>query len=1055
MSTSSPGLSQLSLARFASNIYGSLNERPALRVPGKPRLLPPRKLSYACDREITCVTQLDHPLARLGPPLHDAAAAPAHHVVIGGKNYLKLLALDAAQTAIVADFSLVDTHALLLLLRLHASLRLFNVNTIKTKNDLVACGLTSGTVHVYQLAGNGRARLLHRLDDHKRVVNSLDFVEHEHVLFSGSQDGSVRLWDLRAYGPKPVAKLMASQHADPVRSCQFSPHARVRGKMAVLSVHDSGALCKFDLRYPAASAAGLTLPERKWTFHTGPALSLHIHPELEYVLTGGRDRRICLWNYGDAAPHSAAPDTSLNTYGPVMKLRWNETPSAEHAPPGPLDMHDDWRPDRQALQSYDFACLYLNDDPSITVFNLARKYIPKEIVNTLSRKPFQNFVWARSTPGTRRLWTITKSNVFVSYDLNSPEETAQNILRPLETLPAVATSWTPGASGLSVVSQDTDDFDMLIPVGNDTPTEPLERPASEDFRGEEDRYFEHQASPASFESSILPNRGLQSSHPSTPTFFYQKNTTMSPKERPLLLRLSTQHSQPVFASSLGLQRSNLTDLSMAPASLRPSLNRNPSQTTVESVSLGGTVYQPVLSYGSHHGSAAKPQFSSSPSPYLVSMSLPLPSADDAVFATLANDYLTDIPDAFTLSFVCQINARVAASVQRFRDCQTWRMIAVALEQDESKSPGPPAMAAGAFAPETEAARDHTSLDVLSRSPQEEKSISSDLGNVVGSYNSNSTLTTNYGNHTTPRSAPIYCKGPNNRTLGSSRDLDDENLHILTNASASLSSSAFSAGTDNTPGSHLQGLSLGSRDSQAGSWQSLGSKNFPKPARNIAPHSEQRLTLDRVEESSIKSKEVLPSQLTKAMSRYGKEDSLFRPWHAVNIIKKSLEYALAQGDLVMSATLILLFHGHFQQNHTEDILGKNECLEVLGLYIESLRSKQLYTIAVQVVKDSPMALKESLSAYAVKEVEMRFYCCWCKTLLTNESSKEKYGVDNERFGFWYCDACSRKQLNCVYCNEPCKGLTLVESLQCGHRGHFGCLQEWHLEEGNVECPGGCD
>ncbi|KAM9887411.1 hypothetical protein OXX69_013324, partial [Metschnikowia pulcherrima] len=63
-----------------------------------------------------------------------------------------------------------------------------------------------------------------------------------------------------------------------------------------------------------------------WTFHTGPALSLHIHPELEHVLTCGRDRKICLWNYADA--HSSAPEAVINTYGPVMKVRWNETPNA-------------------------------------------------------------------------------------------------------------------------------------------------------------------------------------------------------------------------------------------------------------------------------------------------------------------------------------------------------------------------------------------------------------------------------------------------------------------------------------------------------------------------------------------------------------------------------------------------------------------------------------------------------------------------------------------------------------------------------------------------------
>lgn len=1205
MTTPSPGINQLSLARFAFNIYGSLNDRTQ-KTPDKPKHVPLKKLKYICDREITCVSQLLHPVGRSGLAFADPdplTPVPAHHVLIGGKNYLKLLALSADQADVVADFNLIDTPSSHLL-RLHTSLRLFNVNTIKTKGDMVACGLTSGSVHVYQMASSGRAKLAHRLDDHKRVVNSLDFVEQENVLFSGSQDGTVRLWDLRLFSPKPALKLMASQHADPVRSCQYSPHSKVRGKMSVLSVHDSGALCKYDLRYPGSSNSTVTLPERKWTFHTGPALSLHIHPELEYVLTGGRDRKICLWNYGDAALNSMAPETSLNTYGPVMKIRWNDSPNDEAVHPGLLDPNDEFHPQHQALYNYDFACLYLNDDPSISVFNLARKYIPKEVVNTLTRKPFQNFIWAKSPPGGRRLWTITKSNVFVSYDLNSSEETAQNILRPLETLPSVTTSWCNGFSNLSVVSQDPADFDLLVPISSDSlpelperPERP-ERPQSEELRVDEDRFFEHQVSPVPFETSLLPNRALHS-HPTTPTYFYQKSSTLSPKERPMLLRLSTQHSHPQISSSLGLQRSNLTDLGISQTPLRPSLNRNPSQTTVDSASLGSTVFQPVMNHGSNYGSSLKHPISSlslSPSPYLVSMSLPLPLADETVFAALANDYLTGVPDAFSLSFVCQINARVAASVQRFRDCQTWRMISVALEQqDESNVLGLSHLPLHQAVAEPEDDQDNVSLDVLSRSPGDTKSISSDLGNVVGSYNSDSTLTTNYGsgprkrsnassmnnlsilgssrelvrgehllrnvkaaasnqslmefaveafspganpgiksrtnsltnrrasflqkafsdierknsialvsraepessnpihkaekscspnpvisdkaapptkrhdtlseednsftenksNVPTSKGRPIYGNKAFNNLSRTSHDLDDENLNVMTNASASFSSSAISANVDTAHGVHLQGFSVGSRDSPAGSWHSLGSKSFTKAPRNMPAQYDQKMPLDRVEESSIQSKDNQTSQLTKAMSRFAKDDSVFRPWHAVNIIKKSLEYALAQGDMVMSATLILLFYDYFHVNYTEEILDPQESLEVLGLYVDTLRAKEMYTIAVQVVNDSPTALKERLCEYAVKEVEMRFYCCWCKTLLTNEMSKAKYGVDSDKFGFWYCDECKRKQLNCVYCNEPCKGLTVVESLRCGHRGHFGCFQEWHIEDGNSECPGGCE
>ena len=103
----------------------------------------------------------------------------------------------------------------------------------------------------------------------------------------------------------------------------------VRNKLTILSVHDSGALCKYDLRSPNGGYQhNINVPERKWNFHTGPALSLNIHPEKEYVITGGRDQKVCIWNYGDSPTHQnkISPDYMINTYGPVMKIRWSVYP---------------------------------------------------------------------------------------------------------------------------------------------------------------------------------------------------------------------------------------------------------------------------------------------------------------------------------------------------------------------------------------------------------------------------------------------------------------------------------------------------------------------------------------------------------------------------------------------------------------------------------------------------------------------------------------------------------------------------------------------------------
>lgn len=1218
MASSSFNQNQLSLARFAFNIYGS-SANDALKPPKnseapKQHRRSHKKLMYSCEREITCLSQLNHPLGRLTSSYSDTSGfSQSHHVVIGGKNYLKLLALNMDQSAVVADVNIVEPTPQSLS-RLHSSLKLFNVNTVKCYGDMVACGLTNGSVNIYQVAGSGKSRLAYKLEDHKRVVNSVDFTDHEHVLFSGSQDGTVKLWDLRTFSPKPILKLSSSQHSDPVRSCEYSRHSRVRGKMTVLSVHDSGSLCKFDMRFPNSSYTNTVLPERKWTFHTGPALSLHIHPESEYVLTGGRDKKICVWNYGENSLHPNSPDMTLNTYGPVMKIRWSNTPIPHAERNGAnFDFSEDYHNPKLSLYDYDFACLYLNDDPTITVFNLRRKYVPKEIITTTSHKPFQNFIWAGgSTSSDRKLWTLTKSNVFVSYNLTTGDYGLLNITRPLDDLPSIATTWQNGYADLSIVSQDTKDYALQSGDVADHESDILDRSNYDDFmRIDEDRIQDHHSSSVTLDGANIYSKTPMGSLPNPSNLLYQKaQNNSSPKDRPQLIRLSTVYTPAKSPSPIPHGRSSMVET--IGSLMRPSLPRNSSQSTQDSES------QLFMHSLAPQVSNSKKTPFNGPSPYLVAVNVPIPLGDEMVFDILANEYHISVPDGFALADVCQMNARLAASVQRYRDCQIWRLLAVALEQEEYEL-----YTANYLQCNKDSGEDELKEKEID-AQDDLKSISSDLGNFVGSFNSNSTLTTNYGSvpkrnestssmnnasllasskgssrgagsmadlkststssfldhgqlyatSTSPipsransmlakkipsvlpfrvsdsehaivdddeedvesekstlpdkkelsrsfrsefsrKSSAIDIRATKYPSFGAqsigaspelisdehsplmysrrtpgrgtfsysfsgtqqpypihngSQDLDNENLNILTTASASFSSSGFLAG-----GSSVHTGNSGTRGRP--SMPSLKSSPMISPqshpgrgsfaggrsgaAMGVKQPSAQ--PLERVEESNIPSVEPRKSELTKAFKERNKTTDDFeadrlvsdKPWNTLNMLKKAIHYAMDQGDVIMSSTLILLFYEPFRKQFPKKVLNNTSCLECLGMYIETLRKKQLFTNAVNVVKEAASDLQYRLSIYASRDVGLRFYCCWCNKLLVNEVSKAKFGANNENFGYWYCDECRRKQLNCVYCNEPCKGLTVVVSLKCGHMGHFGCLQEWFILDQNSECPGGCD
>lgn len=1169
---------QLGLARFAFNIYGSLGqaELPRQKTPDLLRLRLLKKFTYSCEKEIICVSQLRHPLGRINTSYYDAVSpVPSHHVVIGGKNYLKLLALNSDQNQVIADINMVDLSPLR---RFHTAPKLFNVNTIKCNGDMVACGLTDGTVSIFQVTGAGKAKLAHKFSDHKRVVNSMDFVELDQILLSGSQDGTVKLWDLRTFNQKPVLKLRASQHSDPVRACQYSPFSRSRGRMTVLSVHDSGALCKFDFRYPGGNSQG-GLPERKWTFHTGPALSLHIHPEREYVLTGGRDHKICLWGYEDsAAHHSVSPKVTMNAYGPVMKVRWSEIPNGDPYTNGSamssrhnlLDFSDN-NASALSLYNYDFACSYLNDDPTITVFNLRRKYIPKEVITTSTEKPVQNFIWANNPQNERKLWAITKSNVFVSYNLSRNQEDGLNISRPLDELTSVATAWSPGYTNLSFTNQEkgefyTDPADILHSHEHDI----LDSPAlyTDDLITSEealiDRELEHQLSSVSLDSKykMVPN-SISASN-----FIYQK----SPKDRPLLVRLSTynpsnqvlklpspnpqSHLGPLFEPGGTLGSSHATHSAHL---ARPPLTRNPSQSTQGSGSLS-ILLQALSSGGSALQQKKVGPITATPSPYFVAVSLPIPLNDEAVFEYLAYEYFHCVPDGSSLAFVCQMNAQAASAARRFRDCQVWRMLATAIEQSALSL-----HASVKIDPEVGLVAEPK----REKLPEEQASINSDLGNLCGSYDLNSTLTTNFrrsdsnasvrnmailssskestsdfgplspqsvmsarapvrnGEGSLDRksnshlreevfaeendkdenvskslasdSAPMniskkdtlqnqklastemlqppatksrdlmrkrslgaFSSGHSPRPVGLGPDLDDENLHVFSN---SYSSSGYQA-SEGRYGSSAHTMHSTQRPSFSSSKASPVNPHYgfkPRSSEGFRGINSQlaQTSLDKVEESSIKSSDKKESGLTKAIQEStiaAKEvigdEEVDKPWSLTNLLHKAITYARDQGDLVMCSTMIMLFYGKLK-SFEERIMDKRSCLECLGLYVESLRRTELFAEATDIVKSAPLGLKKDLSVYASREVDMRFFCDNCNKLLTNERTKELYAEYPDKFGFWYCDECSSKQRNCVYCNEPCKGLTVVVGLKCGHSGHFGCLQEWFLVDEYSECPAGCD
>lgn len=1357
--SSNSNLNPLGLSKIAYNIYGNFNQSSSETREAKANF--PRAghtystgqktrrmntdkvscvLTKSFDHDISCVEQLNY-----GIQGKNRLEETFFHLLIGGKNHLKLYTLNHDQNNILGTIDVLNLNTVGSQKSRVSMTKFNNVNALTAQNDTIAFESSTGSFSIFKIQQNGKSYLLHRLSDHKRSINSLSFVnqslgakKHSPLqIISGSQDGTIKLWDIRSNLTKPVVTISPSSHSDPVRCCEYSPHSMARNKQIILAVYDSGSLCKFDLRATNNSMHSLVnLPERKWNFHSGPALSLNIHPEREFVVTGGRDQRLCIFNYSDYTNvPSKIPDYILNTYGPVLKVRWCENPRLRSREGNDMadfnERYDDKfsYADRESyygslnnagrqkndLMRYDIACMFLNDDPTITIYNLQRKYIPREIIWCNNRKGFQNFVWAQSPEKLRRLWAITKSRKFSSFDLDLfPED--QNITQPLENFSSISTSWNTDYGNLCFVNQDKYEFENI-------PAEDIDSTASYNDTAEydmelamalneslgsvgdensEDRLRRHYSIVQNDVSTPDPWKLTQSSvtvaqdYPSTPlslatSYFqnasafnspqdkykgYNKNSSSFPKPH--------SHLQTNRSSVVGIE--SVIEGSFTKSFNKPSLVRNFSQSTHDSGTSGGSFIQ--SSHGVKEKKIIPIRFSS---PYIMLVSLPLPLNDEQIFEALSENYLQGVPKGSSLIDACLYNANVAASLNRLRDCQVWRILGESLNEEEEISAG-----------DSQLVNNPVSMDIpnpLFENKErtktvnaEGKSINSELGNVVGSYNSYSTHSTNYGTSvpkslenslgipgkdsqnernnqnessgsssivggrsvssnnlldmiyqnrklsmresisptasrsnsgvfhrpsfgreslnmskenenaieddseigeqerdkkfrseisknecgeildysnssintdskkrnkssdnlerrisnmsitdtsnpdikkltslsiTPPRNTGVFnnesamdfnierrastvertrsffrltmrsSSVPKKVTTGfnvvghPSEDLDNENMMLMNNAGFKFGNLAHSPGNssqhhpNNQTAEQLSyGSSCSSHRSQLnihlgnqnikkhqnaaadfdGYSSSTGSKNAGSPS--LKDRLRVKSSLNDISEmaeyyqlpdSTTRKPRTTQSELTKGIQADSKMQKVhlekLNAWRTEPLLVEAIEYASLQGNILLCATLVLLFYEFIKVRSAAAIITKEKCIDWIWTYTDVLRRHQLFIHSSRVMKNVPAELLSELQGAANSDVKLRFYCCWCQKLLTNENSKLEKGVDGQ-IGYWYCDKCNKAQMNCVYCNEPCRGINVVISLACGHRGHFGCLKEWFVEGQNTDCPGGC-
>lgn len=226
-------------------------------------------------------------------PIIAMAASPDHkRAALLTKEALEVVRISASNQSI--------THTMKIKPR-------FNPSTVQWgPNNQIALADSGGSISIQTLesSGNlvqaaGQAINLHC------GVTSLCFSSNS-LLLAATSDGTVKLYDLR-HSLKKGAISSFLRDGDIAREAQLRPDSDT--KFGV--IYDSGMVQRWDVRNPAAADLRINAHYQ--------GLSLNWHPISNYLVTGGRDKFIHVWNL---TTESRTPEYTVQTASAVARVRW-------------------------------------------------------------------------------------------------------------------------------------------------------------------------------------------------------------------------------------------------------------------------------------------------------------------------------------------------------------------------------------------------------------------------------------------------------------------------------------------------------------------------------------------------------------------------------------------------------------------------------------------------------------------------------------------------------------------------------------------------------------
>ncbi|KAI4165975.1 MAG: hypothetical protein LQ342_000406 [Letrouitia transgressa] len=387
------------LARFAQPfIYAS---RPPSAYDNQPSESKTSNLRPNAQRSLSLPSRtIAH---KTGIPIASLDVSPLRtHVVLAGRDILKTVQVSDStcteeynlRSAIIAHTAAHGSSGNVASARHRDQIIATDVKWSHDRYDTtIATAAANGQIVLYDINRPGVE--LARLHEHSRQVHRVAFNPFEGaLLLSGSQDATIRLWDLRALVGDRSVMTCTSRYTYPgnsegIRDLRWSPTNGVE----FAACTDNGAVQRWDF-------TKLNAPLLKINAHEKTCHSIDWHPDGKHLASAGADKNIKIWDFSSTDRRMKAC-WQLRAPRPVLNLRWR--PSS-------------WYSDHHGLGNWEcthLATSYNNQDPRLHVWDLCRPSIPFREVNLYDTAPTA-MLWHSEN----LLWSVGNTGMFAQTDIN-------------------------------------------------------------------------------------------------------------------------------------------------------------------------------------------------------------------------------------------------------------------------------------------------------------------------------------------------------------------------------------------------------------------------------------------------------------------------------------------------------------------------------------------------------------------------------------------------------------------------------------------------------------